>query len=317
VPNMQTLSASVVITTKNRKEELRAALRSAIEQTAQPEVVVIDDGSTDGTAEMVRAEFPTVRLERSETSFGLIVQRNRAARLAGGDIIFSIDDDAVFVSPHTVAQTLQEFDPPRVGAVAIPYLEPRKSPVVHQQAPASEGMFITDDFIGTAHAVRKDVFLQLGGYREYLVHQGEEMDFCIRMLATGRVVRLGRADVIHHLESPRRDFRRMDYYGRRNDIIFAWLNVPQPSLIIFFPMLVLNATMYSLKTRGTLIKLHGIGAGLLGVWLYRKHRAPVDRRIFKLFRWLRKRGLARLVDVESQLPDAPRAIFKNNPLKPT
>ena len=130
--------ATVVITTKNRRDELSHAVRSALSQSILAEVLVIDDGSSDGTAEMVRAEFPLVRLERSESSLGLITQRNRAARLATGEVLFSIDDDAVFASPHTVEQTLREFEHPRVGAVAIPYVEPRKSTIVYQKAPSRD-----------------------------------------------------------------------------------------------------------------------------------------------------------------------------------
>src|SRR5438034_4863248 len=111
--------ASIVITTKNRQEELLLAICSAFSQSIPVEVLVMDDGSTDGTAEMIRTRFPSVRLERSERSIGYVVQRNRAARLAIADIIFSIDDDATFTSPNTVAQTLTEFGHPRVGAVAI------------------------------------------------------------------------------------------------------------------------------------------------------------------------------------------------------
>src|SRR3989442_11875038 len=96
--------ASVVKTPKNRREELFDAVRSAISQSVPVEVLVIDDGSTDGTAEMIRTRFPSVRLEQSKISFGLIVQRNRAAQLASGSFIFSIDDDAIFPSPETVAQ---------------------------------------------------------------------------------------------------------------------------------------------------------------------------------------------------------------------
>ena len=132
--------------------------------------------------EIVRDRFPSVRLEHLEASLGYIVQRNRAARLAATDIIFSIDDDAVFTSPEIVLQTLARFDETRVGAVAIPYVEPRRSAAVYQSAPSAEGIFVSGWFIGTAHALRKDIFLRLGGYRECLVHQGEEMDYAIRML---------------------------------------------------------------------------------------------------------------------------------------
>jgi glycosyltransferase involved in cell wall biosynthesis len=298
---IQPLSASVVITTKNRKEELRNAIKSALAQTISLEVLVIDDGSTDGTAAMVRSEFPTVRLDRSEASVGYIVQRNRAARLADGDIIFSLDDDAVFASSHTVVQTLQEFSHPQVGAVAIPYLEPHKSPMVHQQAPSYDGIFITDDFIGTAHALRKDVFLQLGGYRESLVHQGEEMDFCIRMLAAAYVVRLGRADAIHHLESPRRDFRRMDFYGRRNDILFAWHNVPWLHLPLHLLGTTLNGFVAAGRAGRHLKMLQGIASGYVGCFRRWNERQPVSAKVYRLQRTLKKNGPQLLSNMERRL----------------
>src|SRR5436309_15491076 len=102
------MDASVVIITRNRKEELLVAVQSALSQATQPEVLVIDDGSDDSTSEMVRSEFPTVRVERSKVSRGYIFQRNRAALLANGEVIFSIDDDAKFSSANVIEQTLQD-----------------------------------------------------------------------------------------------------------------------------------------------------------------------------------------------------------------
>ena len=170
------MQATVVITTKNRREELSRAVASALGQTARPEVLVMDDGSTDGTAVAIAAEFPSVKVHRSENSVGLIVQRNRAARLAANPIIFSIDDDAIFSTPNVVADTLRDFNHPRIGAVAIPFIDINRSPEVHQRAPEPEGIHVRYDFIGTAHALRRDVFLRLSGYREILFHQSEEED---------------------------------------------------------------------------------------------------------------------------------------------
>src|SRR5215204_4542729 len=118
--------ATVLITSKNRKEELRVAIASALEQTAKPEVLVIDDGSTDGTSDLVRTEFAQVNLHRFEQSEGLIVQRNRGAELAAGEFVLSMDDDAIFSSPHVVEQTLADFDHPGIGAVAIPFINVRQ-----------------------------------------------------------------------------------------------------------------------------------------------------------------------------------------------
>jgi glycosyltransferase involved in cell wall biosynthesis len=293
---------SVVITTKNRREELSYAIRSALSQAIPVEVLVIDDGSTDGTAEMVRAKFPSVRLERSATSMGYVEQRNRGARLATGDIIFSIDDDAFFTSPRIVAQTLAEFDHPRVGAVAIPYVEPNKSAMVHQHAPSKDGIFVTDSFIGTAHAVRKNLFLRVGGYRDVLVHQGEEMDFCIRMLDIGYVVRLGSADPVHHMESPRRDFGRMDYYGHRNNILFVWHNVPMPYLPFHLLATTVNGFTWAIRGRRFRKTMLGIASGYFECFRRGMNRRPVPRGIYRLHRVLKKNGPQLLSNIAVSLP---------------
>ncbi len=291
--------ATIVITTKNRKEELRRALQSALAQNGAIEVLVIDDGSDDGTADMVRTDFPQVRLERSEISCGLIVQRNRAALLAAAPIIFSIDDDAAFSSPLVVEQTLLEFDDPRIGAVAIPYREPNKANCVMQQAPSRDGIWVANSFIGTAHAVRRDVFLQLGGYREALFHQGEEGDFCIRMLERGYFVRTGNADVIYHYESPRRDFRRMDYYGPRNSVLYVWQNVPMPMMPIHLLATSVKCILWSLEPKRLLVRLRGLTAGYFA--LGRSKRLPVSRTAYRLVRNLSRRGPLRLREVEREL----------------
>ena len=62
--------------------------------------------------------------------------------------------------------------------------------------------------MGAACALRRDAFVQSGGYRVSLEHQAEEPDLCLRLLASGYVVRLGRGDVVRHYGSPKRDMRR-------------------------------------------------------------------------------------------------------------
>src|SRR6476620_11437826 len=99
-------SATVVIVTKNRRDDLRRAVQSVIRQSAAVEILVFDDGSTDGTSEMLRAEFPGVTVHRSERSQGYIVHRNRGASMATGEIVFSVDDDAEYSTPNVIEQTL-------------------------------------------------------------------------------------------------------------------------------------------------------------------------------------------------------------------
>lgn len=296
-------SVTVVITTRNRSTDLARSLASTLTQDVPMEVLVIDDGSTDGTAEMVREKFPSVRLERSEASQGYIVQRNRAAHLATGKILVSIDDDAVFTSPHTVGQTVREFSDARIGAVAIPFRNADREEVL-QRAPDPEQIWITDRFIGTAHALRRDVFLRCGGYRDFFVHQGEEGDFCLRMLNEGFVVRLGSADPIHHLESPRRSFDRMDFYGRRNDILFASLNVPWPWLVPHLAATTLNGLATARRVGRYRQMLLGLAHGYGDAVKLPVQRKPVSPKIYRLSRHLKKQGAVPLSEVASLLPAA-------------
>lgn len=283
--------ASVVITTKNRREDLARAVQSALDQQdAEVEVLVVDDGSTDGTDDMIRRQFPGVTLHRAAPSRGYIVQRNLAATIARGPIIFSIDDDAIFSTPHVVAQTLGEFDDDRVGAVAIPFIDVNKSPRVNQQAPDGNDVYVTNTYIGTAHAVRRELFLKLGGYREMLFHQGEESDFCLRMLDAGYVVRCGRADVIHHFESPRRDITRMSLFGRRNDILHAWHNVPMPYLLPHLAATTINGLRHGLRIRRPLLMFRGLGRGYFACLGEFTQRRPVSAKTYQLYRRLKHEG---------------------------
>ena len=294
--------ATVLITTKNRKEELRAAIASALTQSVAVEVLVVDDGSTDGTAEMVRAEFPQARLERFEQSGGYITRRNLGAEMASTPYVFSIDDDAAFPSRFTVEQTLAEFSHPRIGAVAIPFINVRQNPAVLQKAPDTAKIWLTQSYIGTAHALRRDVFLKLGGYRPYLIHQGEEGDFCSRLLDAGYVVRLGNADPIHHFESPRRDFRRMDFYGRRNDILYVWHNVPWPNFPVHLLAVTAHGVNFALRCGRPWHHFKGLIAGYAACFSYWSKRRPVSRAAYGLTRRLRKSGPISLDELEPLLP---------------
>jgi glycosyltransferase involved in cell wall biosynthesis len=298
--------ATIMIVTRNRREEALRSVASAVRQDGEIEVLVVDDGSTDGTADAIGSRFPTVRLERFEDSAEVVARRNRAVELASAPIVIGIDDDAELSGTGAARQTVLDFDHPRVGVVALPFVDDRFGERVIQRAPSVDGVYVTQQFCAAACAVRRDAFLEVGGYRPTLEHQAEEPDLCIRMLATGHVVRLGRAEPAVHHASPRRDADLMWFRGTRNDIFFGWHNVPARRLPGYLAKQTLFELWVGARARRPLPFVRGLLSG------YRDARAagerePVPAAAYDLYRFLGRREAVPLEEIEDLLPAAGEA----------
>ena len=219
------MRCSIIITTKNRKDELAKALVSALNQNAY-EVIVWDDGSTDGTADFVAQHFASVQLVRSDVSVGLINARNRLAQIATGDLLFSIDDDAVFSEVGIVSEIAAQFVDDRIAAIAIPLINVNQSQKVLQKAQSAGATEPIRQFIGTAHALRRDVFLKVGGYPDYLGRQEEELHLAAELYRHGYKIVKGHSDPIHHFESVSRSRPEEAYREARNLWLFALRYAP-------------------------------------------------------------------------------------------
>ena len=102
---------TVYIPTKNRLQLLRRAVQSVLSQThRQIELIVVSDGSDDGTCEYVNSlqEHIAVKLIHNEKSVGACAARNQAIHAASGQFITGLDDDDIFL-PHRVATFLSEW----------------------------------------------------------------------------------------------------------------------------------------------------------------------------------------------------------------
>jgi glycosyltransferase involved in cell wall biosynthesis len=292
---MEETSATIAITTRNRKDELRRAIESALRQEGDHELLVLDDGSTDGTSEMVRQDFPQVRLVRSDPPRGIIGQRNLAMQIATHRIVVSMDDDAEFSSSQVVRQTLAEFDDPSIGAVTIPYVNVKQGNDLLQPPPPSQtGHYLSAVFVGCAHALRKDVFLETGGYREIFFRQVEEMDYCVRMLDRGFFVKAGRSDRILHFESQTRDLTRIRYFAIRNSLLYTWYNIPLPELLFYAPGSIAKCLWSGIRGRYPLHALKSLLAGAALALKTLTARQPVRRATFRRMRHLLKVGRERV-----------------------
>src|SRR5512135_91336 len=86
---------SVIIPNYNRADLLRSCLESLRSQAyREVEVILIDNGSTDGSAEMVEKEFPEAKVRRMEKNTGFSAAVNEGIRLARGELVALLNNDA-------------------------------------------------------------------------------------------------------------------------------------------------------------------------------------------------------------------------------
>jgi cellulose synthase/poly-beta-1,6-N-acetylglucosamine synthase-like glycosyltransferase len=116
-----TRPVSVIVPAYNEKECIANTLQSLSRSTHPIEVIVVDDGSTDGTSEIAREAanalgMTNVRVIRQENA-GKPAALNHGVRSASCDIVVMMDGDTVF-EPDTVRHLVQPFADPEVGAVA-------------------------------------------------------------------------------------------------------------------------------------------------------------------------------------------------------
>ncbi|WP_149826038.1 bifunctional polysaccharide deacetylase/glycosyltransferase family 2 protein [Streptomyces tailanensis] len=112
---------SVIVPAYNEKECIANTLQSLSKSTHPIEIIVVDDGSTDGTSEIAREAAASlgmvnVRVIRQENA-GKPAALNNGVRSASYDIVIMMDGDTVF-EPDTVGKLVQPFADPGVGAVA-------------------------------------------------------------------------------------------------------------------------------------------------------------------------------------------------------
>ena len=102
---------SIVVPTWNRKDYLRICIQSLLAQSyPNCEIVIVDDGSTDGTGDMIAAEFPQVRYIYQENA-GTAAAKNHAVQEARGEYVVFNDSDDVFL-PHAVESLFNALPAP-------------------------------------------------------------------------------------------------------------------------------------------------------------------------------------------------------------
>jgi N-acetylglucosaminyl-diphospho-decaprenol L-rhamnosyltransferase len=227
------MDLSVIIVSYNTRDLLRACLRSIHEQTkfATFEVVVVDNASQDGSAAMMRDEFPDVKLFVSEKNLGFGPGCNRAVAMSSGEYLVLLNPDTL-VLDRALDQLLEFYRAhPRAGLAGGRTLRPNGAvdPSSCWAAPTLWSMFCYATGLSTTFprtllfdpesmgrwprdAVRpvgvvtgclllasRKVWDQLGGFDERFFMYGEDVDLSLRATKLGYTPMITPAATIVHV----------------------------------------------------------------------------------------------------------------------
>ena len=202
------MKASIVIPTYNGQDTLSECLAAISQQThADFEVIIVDDGSTDTTAALVK-EFT-----KKDKRFKLIQQqnagparaRNQGARAAQNPILVFIDDDCT-ADTHWLAEMLKPFSNKEIVGVQGRYKTKQKElaarfgqiEIDHRYSIMARKEYI--DFIGSyAAAYSKKVFLEAGGFDEtFRIPSGEDPELSYRLAEQGHKMVFNPGAIVYH-----------------------------------------------------------------------------------------------------------------------
>jgi GT2 family glycosyltransferase len=265
---------AVVVITHNRREELLGALARLRALPEQPHVVVVDNGSADGTADAVRERFPEVELVASPENLGAVGRNVGVARLDTPYVAFC--DDDTWWDPGSLARAADVLEAhPRLAVVtARIVVEPggTEDPIVAElrDSPVRGADWLPGPALGSflagASVLRREAFLEVGGFCERLWLGGEEELMAGDLAAAGWELCYLPELTVHHRASRVRDAHKRRRDGIRNTLWTTWLRRPlRPAL---------RRTLHLLRTLPRdRVTAQGLLAAARGLpWLLRERR---------------------------------------------
>ncbi len=244
--NPISLTLSICVATRNRPDALIRCLNSLILlENVAFEIVVIDDASDLPIVDRVlQAVHPSLvdklQIFRHEKNKGTAATRNELAERARAPYLLCLDDDAQLLNAESVYTALNALETSaRVGAVALSQSDETGN-LLPGQPSETQYRCYTPAFIGYGTVLRRELFVELGGYRERFAIFYEESEFCKRMLDRGYyVVYLPDARVIHYHSPIGRNNLVSLRNGCRNKCFAAIYNEPLAMMVFSIPLRIL------------------------------------------------------------------------------
>ena len=286
---MAKLDLSVIILSWNTKQILHDCLASIFQHEQQPgyEVIVVDNASEDGSAEMVRQQFPQVNLIVNQENVGFAKGNNQAAEQAKGEFLLLLNSDTVLIRP-LFGQLVSFARSVQAGAVGPKLLNADHSlqpsagwlpsllsvvsqvglpihrlgfshwPVLQSNAAA---YYQTPHPVGWVSGAclltPTQLYRQLGGLDEQIFMYMEEVDYCARVQQAGKQVWLDpEVELIHLKEQSSPDGRRYAIIKLHQGLYYYFAKHKSASQLFFvWLILLLGAVLRLWKAPATYLSV--------------------------------------------------------------
>lgn len=290
---MQNLKISVIVPAHNEEDVIQDSLKVLLDEEYEPkEIIVVNDGSTDSTREIVNSYGNKIKLINFNTGHSAAFARNAGAKVASGDVLVFIDADVIISKNffNTLAQDYREHN----FIFASINVKPIATNIISKSFALEKSYFPKiekKEFIGNfknipsfAFIFRKDFFEKIGGYNENIFYF-EDSYLTKRCIETGNKMFLDPDLTVYHKEPYTlwETYRQGLYKGKgsvslykqgRANFSILLINFFHPVAIAFiFPYfgIALARTIREYKDSGDLLTaitsnfivkpLKGIGAG--------------------------------------------------------
>jgi GT2 family glycosyltransferase len=220
---------AVAVVSFNTRELLEACLAS-VQRAGAAEIIVVDNGSTDGSVELIRERFPEIRLIVQEENRGYGRAADAAIADASRPYVLLLNSDTLLAPGAADALALDLDEHPRAAVVgprlanadgslqrsAYPFpsawdtfLGETGLHLAVRRIPGLRELFLrtwshnrprrVPWVLGAALAIRRSAFLEIGGFDERFFMYGEDVDLCRRFADAGWEVRYSPVTTIVHL----------------------------------------------------------------------------------------------------------------------
>lgn len=230
---------AVVVLTYNRVDEVMRTVARLLAVPERPPVIVVDNGSSDGTVDRLARDAPEVEVIALDRNLGA-AGRNAGVERVDRPYVAFCDDDTWW-APGSLARAADLLDAhPRLAAVTARVLvgaaeceDPTCAVMAASPLRRVDGLPGVPilGFMAGAAMVRRSAFLTVGGFDPRLFLGGEEALVAMDLAARGWAMAYASNLVVHHHPSPSRDVRARRRLLVRNALWLAWLRRPVGSAL--------------------------------------------------------------------------------------